>query len=273
VFYVDANYVIHDIQYNFSMESWSAGTISSQGYTICPNSSLSAMYNQCSLCANTKIVAFQDENGFVQVANLTTGGWTLTQVNLDPLMGTGLALQPFYRLGLEDQINLYHQKADLNMSLASWKPAQVNNGGEYQSPFISFHNADPTVVYGWSVNEQIYYIVAPGTPIAAAASYTNVSTGYETWIEVLSLSKIGIEVDTWSGAIKNWLEHKTHPSAMSNSTANAKTYSSIAVTAIGSAFAVVSQEGQKDMIEWSQVADDMVDWTLVGKVDVGNSWG
>jgi len=256
VFYVDANYVIHDIKYNFSMESWSAGTISSQGYTTCPNSSLSAMYNQCSLCANTKIVAFQDENGFVQVANLTTGGWTLTQVNLDPLIGTGLALQPFYRLGLEDQINLYHQKADLNMSLASWKPAQVNNG-----------------IYGWSVNEQIYYIVAPGTPIAAAASYTNVSIGAETWIKVLSLSKIGIEVDTWSGAINDWLEHETHPSAMSNSTANAKTYSSIAVTAIGSAFAVVSQEGQKDMIEWSQVADDMVDWTLVGRVDVGNSWG
>ena len=87
------------------------------------------MYNQCGLCANTTIVAFQDVNGFVQVANLTAGGWTLTQVNLDPLMGTGLALQPFYTSGLEDRINLYHQKADLIMSLASWKPAQVNNGG------------------------------------------------------------------------------------------------------------------------------------------------
>jgi hypothetical protein len=131
VFYVDANYLIHDIQYNFVMKSWSAGTISSKGYTTSPNSSLSAMYNQCGLCANTTIVAFQDVNGFVQVANLTAGGWTLTQVNLDPLIGTGLALQPFYKSGFEDQINLYHQKADLIMSLASWKSAQANNGGEY----------------------------------------------------------------------------------------------------------------------------------------------
>jgi hypothetical protein len=128
-------------------------------------------------------------------------------------------------------------------------------------------------VYGWSVNEQIYYAVAPGTPIAAASSYTTVSEGLETWIEVLSLSNNGIEVDTWSGAINDWLEHETHPSALSNSTANTKAYRSIAVTAIGSAFAVVNQEGQKDMIEWAQVGDDMVDWTLVGKVDIGDSWG
>jgi hypothetical protein len=90
---------------------------------------------------------------------------------------------------------------------------------------------------------------------------------------VLSLSKEGIEVDTWSGAINNWLEHENHPSAMSNSTANVITYRSIAVTALGSAFAVVSQEGQEDVIEWWQVADDLVDWSFVGNVDVGSAWG
>ena len=98
------------------------------------------MYNQCQMCANTTIVAFQDSNGFVQVANLTSSGWILTQVNLDPQMGTGLALQPFYRVGLEDQINLYHQKSYLNMSLASWKPAANNNGRERPSapPIVSY---------------------------------------------------------------------------------------------------------------------------------------
>ena len=95
------------------------------------NSSLTAMYNQCSHCANTTIIAFQDQNGFVQIGNLTSDGWTLTQLGsaLDPEMGTGLALQPFYLSGSADQINLYHQTTNLNMSLASWKPALITDGG------------------------------------------------------------------------------------------------------------------------------------------------
>ena len=124
------NNLIHDAIYNVSVLEWSPGVLSNNGYRAMPNSSLSAMYNQCRLCANTTIIAFQDENGFVQIGNLTTAGWTLTQLGsaLDPIMGTGLALQPFYRTGLQDQVNLYHQKSDLTMSLACWQPAPMNNG-------------------------------------------------------------------------------------------------------------------------------------------------
>ena len=95
-----------------------------------PNSSLTAMYSQCNLCANTTIIAFQDENGLVQIGNLASGGWTLTQLGpaLDPDMGAELILQLFYLNRSEDQINLYYKKSDLNMSLASWKPAFENNG-------------------------------------------------------------------------------------------------------------------------------------------------
>ena len=95
------------------------------------NSSLTAMYNQCSHCPNTTIIAFQDENGFVQIGNLTSDGWTFTQLGsaLDPEIGTGLALQPFYLNGSEDQINLYHQTSKLNLSLSSWNPPSKNNGG------------------------------------------------------------------------------------------------------------------------------------------------
>ena len=93
------------------------------------------MYNQCSLCANTTMVAFQDENGFVQVGNLTADGWTLMQVNGDSITGTGLALQPFYLPGTADQINVYSQNVDLNLRLSSWKPAQwTGNGGGYGVP-------------------------------------------------------------------------------------------------------------------------------------------
>ena len=95
-----------------------------------PNSSLAAMYNQCKMCANTTLIAFQDKNGFVQIGNLTSEGWALTQLGpaLDPEMGTGLALQPFYRNGLADRINLYYQKSNLSMNLASWRLASANNG-------------------------------------------------------------------------------------------------------------------------------------------------
>lgn len=221
------------------------------------NSSLTAMYNQCSRCANTTIIAFQDENGFVQIGNLTSGGWTLTQLGsaLDPAIGTGLALQPFYLTGSEDQINLYHQTSDLNLSLSSWNPPAKN------------HQAS------WGLNVQTYDAIPSGSPIAAASSYSNVSTGFETWIEVLSVSNKGIEVNTWSGAINNWLEQYNNPSAMANSTGNRRSYGSVAVTATGTAYGVVKQDGQVDGIVRWQVQDDLVDWSLVGNVDLGGAWG
>jgi hypothetical protein len=144
------------------------------------------MYNQCRLCANTTIMTYQDINGFIQVANLTSSGWKLTQVNLDPVTGTGLALQPFYRAGMEDQINLYHQKSTLNVSLGSWIPAPANDG-----------------VYGWQTKVQVYSKSQSGIPIAAASSYSNVTAGYENWIQLLKLSSQGVQVSTWSGNINS----------------------------------------------------------------------
>ena len=60
---------------------------------------------------------------------------------------------------------------------------------------------------------------------------------------------------------------------MVNSTSNKKSYGSVAVTAIGNAFSVVQQDGQADAIENWLVADDMVDWSPIGNVVLGGSWG
>lgn len=60
---------------------------------------------------------------------------------------------------------------------------------------------------------------------------------------------------------------------MANSTSDEKVYGAVAVTAIGNAFGVVKQIGQADTIENWLVADDMVDWSLVGNVDLGGVWG
>lgn len=87
------------------------------------------------------------------------------------------------------------------------------------------------------------------------------------------ISNEGVEVNTWSGATNDWLEQYRHPSVMANSTSDKKVYGGVAVTAIGNAFSVVKQDGQADAIENWLVADDMVDWSLVGNVDLGGVWG
>lgn len=240
------------------------------------NSSLSALYDQCRLCANTTLIAFQDENGYVQIGNFTSAGWTLTQLGaaLRPIMGTGLALQTFYRKGLRDQINLYHQKSNFKIGLACWEVALIDNDSSLISiPHFRRPLLNLNIVDGWSLNAQVYDNISFGSPIAAASSYANLTSGFENWIEVLFISHRGVQVNTWSGAINDWLEFNANPSVMANSTSNPKLYGSVAVTATGNAFGVVKQTGQMDKIENWQVEDDMVDWKLVGNVDLGGAWG
>ena len=138
MFFLNESNIIHGITYIESQGEWLSDVISNEGYTALPNSSIAVMYDQCSRCSNNTIIAFQDENGAVQIGNHTLDGWTKSQLGaaLDPVVGTGLALQPFYRIGQQDQINLYHQKSSLNLSLASWKPAsEVENIGQLMIPF------------------------------------------------------------------------------------------------------------------------------------------
>ncbi|KAL9624163.1 MAG: hypothetical protein Q9160_001685 [Pyrenula sp. 1 TL-2023] len=294
VFYLDENNTPSDIIYSASTGQWMPGSLAAQAHIAMPNSSLSAMYNWCELCANTTIIAFQDENGAVKIGNFSSSAanngsnstsWTVTQLQqeLDPTSGTALSLQPFYRGGMEDQINLYHQKSTgLEMALTCWRPAAMNNG-----------------VSGWYPNQQIYDPIPVGSPIAAASSYTNVPTGFETWIEVLSHSGNSgngasasdsannstndIQVNTWSGAINDWLAQGRNPlttATASNSTSGGsdteRVYGSLAVTALGQAFAVTTQmKGNRyvDKIEQWQLRGDMLEWSVMGEVDIGGSWG
>lgn len=123
----------------------------------------------------------------------------------------------------------------------------------------------------WDLKAEVFKPIL-SAPIAAASSYSNISVGDgPAWIEVLFPSNNGIQVDTWSPS-GDWV-HNRHPSAMANSTNNMKIYGSVAVTATGSAFAVVQQDGQKDSIGNWQVADDIVDWGLIGNVNLNGAWG
>ncbi|MCJ1425452.1 hypothetical protein MMC29_003351 [Sticta canariensis] len=257
LFYLDVNNLVHDIIYTGSTGNWTSGILSTKGHNTMPNSSLSATYQWCPLCANSTIIAFQDENGFVQIGNFTSGAWTFNQLGqaLAPVTGTGLAL---YYGGLysgeDNHIDLYYQKSNLNMSLASWNPVHQE-------------------VNRWSLNAKDFDPIPSGSPIAAACSKSQLSAASESWVEVLTLSTNGIEVDTWSGAIGGWLAYNEHPSAMANSTKNMKSYESVAATVAGNAFAVVKQDGQADSIESWRVEDDLVDWRSTGNVDLHGTWG
>ena len=110
--------------------------------------------------------------------------------------------------------------------------------------------------------------VPEGSPIAAASSFSSLSTGSNTWIKVLSLSNTGIEVDTWSGGTNTWLQNSSRPSTMSNSTSEGS-FRSIAVTALGRAFAVESTPGKENIIQSWQLEDN-VDWKETGNVDIGS---
>lgn len=80
-------------------------------------------------------------------------------------------------------------------------------------------------------------------------------------------------MNTWSGAMNDWQVQYVHPSVMANSTSNNKVFEGVAVTSIGNAFGAVKQDGQADAIEHWLVGDDMVDWSLIGNIDLGGAWG
>ncbi|PQE04903.1 hypothetical protein CJF30_00004683 [Rutstroemia sp. NJR-2017a BBW] len=257
VIYLDNDNLIHDIRYNPDSNSWNEGSLGDKKYTAAPNSSLSVMYWQCRLCSNGTVIVFQDENYALQFGNLTSSGWALTQIDVDVVENTGLSLQPFPRNSQADQINIYHQNSNSNLTLSAWM------GTDYK----------------WHLNAVTYYAMAMRSPIATSASYdiveyTNkVLTGYELWGETLVMSDSGIKVNTYSGPHNDWEGMGRHPSPMSNSTYNERVFKSMAVTAIGAAFAVVSRDEQPDVIEGYQVASDTLNWVSTGTVDIGDVWG
>ena len=129
VIYLDIDNVVRDLIYTVEGD-WRSGNLSDYGYIAMSNSSLAVMYNQCELCANTTIIAFQNANGYIQIGNFTLNGWVTTQLGstLNPYVGTGLALQPFYKNGTADQINLFFQNQQHNLTLVSFNSAPLPGG-------------------------------------------------------------------------------------------------------------------------------------------------
>jgi hypothetical protein len=114
------------MNYNATSKGFGAGILRDRQYKSMSNGSLAAMYDECDLCGNTPLVAFQDQNGFVQIGNYSanSNGWSLTGLGPenDPLPGTALAMRPNYRAGLRDQIDLHYQRtSDLDLTQVSFR--------------------------------------------------------------------------------------------------------------------------------------------------------
>lgn len=137
-----------------------------------------------------------------------------------------------------------------------------------------FHSTDfQKTAPPWNLAATIYDdIPNNGSFIAAASSYSNATTGYPTWVSRLAISDRGVQISAKSGALNKWVQKGVNPSVMSNSTTNRRNYGSVAVTAMGSAFGVVSEQNVVDRIEHWQVEDNTVDWKLVEDLDLGDSW-
>ena len=126
LFYFDENYVIHEANGIPTAVDWTVGSLSALNITAMPNSSIAAVYNWCSACTNTTVIAFQDQEGAIQIGNKTAGGWKIAPLGADaqPLPGTGIALA----VTGDNRLNLYYQKTTLNMALAVWNAPNGNTG-------------------------------------------------------------------------------------------------------------------------------------------------
>jgi hypothetical protein len=94
----------------------------------------------------------------------------------------------------------------------------------------------------------------PGTPLAVVPStgFSLSIIGFYDYIQVLSLTPAGIAVDTWWNL--TWYPTEC-PAVMSNGNWS-RSFSSLAISGVGIAFAFPSRDGQRDVIEnWTMVRD------------------
>lgn len=129
-------------------------------------------------------------------------------------------------------------------------------------------NILPIIAPVWAA-DQLWMEAPAGVPIAAASSYHNLSSGTESWIQVLSTASTGITVNTWDGT-SQWVLIANQHSTFSN-VSNERSFDSVAVTATGAAFASVGKNGSSYVESW-QLNDDWASWKSEGPVPVKEAW-
>lgn len=130
VLYMNFENLLHNVVYNSKTGNWIEGDLAKEKLISSFDAGVSVVYHQCANCSNNTIIAYQDVNGFVQIGNRTSDGWILTQVDINPINNTGLALALEITSGLPKFVDIYYQAPNLNLGLHSWEPADINFTGE-----------------------------------------------------------------------------------------------------------------------------------------------
>ncbi|KAG4436530.1 hypothetical protein IFR05_007968 [Cadophora sp. M221] len=273
--------ILSDILWTPTPPNWTPGLLNTQKYLTSPNSGISTIYHQCywSSCSNTALIAFQDMNNNIQIANQTTTGWTLTQLKTAyNISGSSLAM-----LGMplcmpdsfcgdqehsgEDQVMLFYQMGSGEVGGAIWAP----EGG--------FTTYSDTKTPGWAPNTPFGFqphAARHGTPIASSGWFPADTSVWLFWINTLSLSSTGnIVIDTL-GIFSNSSTTRAIRSgfsppvmAMAVEEGGKGEYISLAIVRTGFAVGVWrgEGEGERDLIRVWRAEEDGVTWSGNGTVD------
>lgn len=100
LYYLKADKTLGELYASDILEhNWVIGSLSKSltPLTSFSGSHLAAYWHICANCTQSLYVAFQDDSGSVQMANLTNDAWAFASVPVDlaPLKGTGLSVRPF----------------------------------------------------------------------------------------------------------------------------------------------------------------------------------
>ncbi|PQE32674.1 Fucose-specific lectin protein [Rutstroemia sp. NJR-2017a WRK4] len=244
LFYIDNTHTLQNLVFSSSTSSWSPGNISAQNINVYASSNLAALANPCIPCTYTTIVAYQDTQGFISIANQTelNGEWNTTEL-LGQSLGVSFSLQNNTdpsNVGI--RANLWYQESDGGMMYIFWHPDT-----------------------GWSnpSHPPQYQTFQSGTTIAASVAKQVAQGGSQLWINLLSLEDQGIRVDTWSGNTKGWLVNGGRPGVMQNVSTSAgkgKEFGALATTGAGEVFAFVREEGEEKRVEGWVMDGDLVTW-------------
>ncbi|PQE03074.1 Fucose-specific lectin protein [Rutstroemia sp. NJR-2017a BVV2] len=277
LFYIDTSHTLQNLVFSSSSSSWSPGNISAQNINVYASSNLAALANPCVPCTYTTIVAYQDTQGFISIANQTEldGQWETSELSGQSL-GVSFSLQNNTdpsNIGI--RANLWYQDSNGWMLYLFWHPGLssfLNSISSSSFPNIPSHhkptqpktNINPPPDTGWSNgNPPQYSTFQSGTTIAAGAAKQVAQSGSQLWINLLSLEDQGIRVDTWSGNTKGWLVDGGKPGVMQNvstSGGRGKEFGALATTVAGEVFAFVREEGEETRVEGWVMDGDLITW-------------
>ena len=109
---------------------------------------LSSYYLKCALCPNTTLVAAASDGAIKFYNGSTFDSWELdavTTLGISVLEGSDLSFQPFSLGDYADQLNLYYQRPDEALVLATWFSWQYQRDSK-SSRYLHLRSSDTLTV-------------------------------------------------------------------------------------------------------------------------------